>query len=100
MRIRIMIAALAAALLLPAGPVAVAGEGGSFTDARPYLVALEKGVEITPIITAGDVVGGYQMSGIPDGMGWYQSGTGTIELFANHELDGRPAYARVSQFTL
>jgi hypothetical protein len=40
------------------------------------------------------------MSGIPDGMGWYQSSEGTIELFANHELDGRPAFARVSQLTL
>jgi hypothetical protein len=51
------------------GPAAVAGDGGFFTEERPYLVSLEKGVEITPIITAGDVVGDYQMSGIPDGMG-------------------------------
>jgi hypothetical protein len=101
MRVRVMVVLLAAtASLLPAGPPAVAVDGGFFTESRPYLVPLEKGVEITPIITAGDVVGGYQMSGIPDGMGWYQSGKGTIELFVNHEFDGRPAYARVSQLTL
>src|SRR5436190_119561 len=65
MRVRIMVAVLAAALLLPAGPAAVAGGGGFFTDARPYLVPLEKGVEITPIITAGGVV---------DGTPWYFTG--------------------------
>ena len=101
MRVRVLVAALAAmALMLPAGPAAMAGDGGFFTDSRPYLVPLEKGVEITPIITAGDVVGDYQMSGIPDGMGWYQSSKGTIELFANHEFGGRPAFSRVSQLTL
>ena len=101
MRVRVMVAVAAVTvLLLPAGTPANAGNGGFFTDARPYLVALEKGVEITPIITAGDVIGAYQMSGIPDGMGWYQSSPESIELFANHELDGRPAYSRISQLTL
>jgi hypothetical protein len=102
MRARIMLAALAAlALALPGTTPATAARGVPFfTDVRPYLVPLEKGVDIVPLISAGDVVGGYQMSGIPDGMGWYQSSGSTIELFVNHEFDGRPAWARVSQLTL
>ncbi len=63
------------------------------------------GVEIVPLISAGDVLGpkepgAFQMSGVPDGLGWYQSTDGTLELFVNHEFDGRPSWARVSQLTL
>ncbi|MDP9242814.1 MAG: hypothetical protein M3O84_06540 [Actinomycetota bacterium] len=106
MRARITIAALAAlALTLPGGAAApaVAGPATPFsTDVRPYLVPLASGVDIVPLISAGDVLGGgvYQMSGIPDGLGWYQSSGSTIELFVNHEFDGRPSWARVSQLTL
>jgi hypothetical protein len=104
MRPRIMAAAFAALALTLPGTVATPAAAGPsepfFTDSRPYLVALDNGVDIVPLITAGDVVGDYQMRGIPDGMGWYQSSPSTIELFANHELDGRPSWASVSRFTL
>jgi hypothetical protein len=76
------------------------------TSERPYLVPLAPGVQIRPIISTGDVVGGrqggYQMSGVPDGLGWYASTDGSIEVFMNHELSALydPSGARVSHLTL
>ena len=76
------------------------------TSERPYLVPLAAGVEIHPIITTGDIVGGtragYQMSGVPDGLGAYRSTDGSIELFMNHELSARydPSGSRISHLTL
>ena len=68
------------------------------------LVALEPGVEITPIINAGDRVGdGFQYTGVPDGIGIYQSAPDRLEVFTNHELSyryGDPAWSRVSHLTL
>jgi len=64
-------------------------------------------VRIQPILSVGDVIGGqlggYQMTGIPDGLGAYRTGRSTLEVVANHELSGSaPAgvSARVSQITL
>ena len=76
------------------------------TSERPYLVALADGVQIRPIISTGDIVGGdrtgYQMSGVPDGMGAYQAAAGTVEVFFNHELSPRfdASGSRVSHLTL
>ncbi|HEY2803882.1 MAG TPA: hypothetical protein VGJ67_08200, partial [Actinomycetota bacterium] len=80
------------------------GRPDGFLTARgPYLVPLVNGVRVEPLLSTGDVVGRYQMSGIPDGLGAYRSSNRTIELFMNHELerdDGDPANSRVSQLTL
>jgi hypothetical protein len=76
------------------------------TSERPYLVPLVAGVQVHPIISTGDVIGGrdagYQMSGVPDGLGWYPSTDGSIEVFMNHELAARfdTSGARVSHLTL
>jgi hypothetical protein len=76
------------------------------TSERPYLVALAGGVEIHPIMTSGDVIGGtragYQMSGTPDGTGIYASTDDSLEVYFNHELSPRYDYsgARVSHLTL
>ena len=91
---------------MAASPVSVARGGGFVTDERPYLVSLVAGVQIRPILTSGDVVGGteagYQMSGTPDGLGAYSRGAGTLELYMNHELHGAfdASNARVSHLTL
>jgi hypothetical protein len=73
------------------------------TTARPMLVALESGVEIVPLLSAGDRVDDdFQYTGVPDGIGAYVSGD-HLEVFTNHELSyryGDPAYARVSHLTL
>jgi hypothetical protein len=62
-----------------------ASTGPSSSDA-PYLVPSRPGVELTSILTAGDKVDGYQMVGIPDGLGAYDNGDGTFTLLMNHEL--------------
>jgi hypothetical protein len=52
---------------------------------RPYAIPSVPGVEIKPILTAGDSVGNYHMVGIPDGLGALDCGQ-TFELFMNHEI--------------
>jgi hypothetical protein len=87
-------------IALAAAPNAV---GPQFvTGERPFLVALADGVVVQPILTTGDIVGDYQMSGVPDGIGWYESAPGAIEVFFNHELSAAwdPSGARVSHVTL
>jgi hypothetical protein len=88
------------------GWVATAATGPGFKTAkRPYLVPIEPGVVIHPIISTGDLVGGYQMSGIPDGLGAYTDG-GRVQVLMNHELGiafpGNPpgVDARISKVTL
>lgn len=69
----------------PGGALAAAASG--FKTAKPsYLVPTAPGVVVDPILSTGDVVGLYQMSGIPDGLGAYKTGN-TIQVFMNHELD-------------
>jgi hypothetical protein len=72
------------------GKLLAAAPSGFKTSKPPYLVPLEPGVVVDPILSTGDIVGdiasGYQMSGIPDGLGAYKTG-GTIQVFMNHELD-------------
>ena len=73
------------------------------TTARPQLVALAPGVTITPILTAGDVVGNFQFTGVPDGMGVYENADGRLVAFVNHELAhewGDVSDARVSRIVL
>ena len=88
------------------GLVATAASAPGFKTAkRPYLARLEPGVVVDPIISTGDVVGGYQMSGIPDGLGAYKD-SGNLQVLSNHELGktfpASPAGvdARISKYTL
>jgi hypothetical protein len=66
---------------------------------------LEPGVVVDPIVSTGDIVGGYQMSGIPDGLGAYKD-KGSVQVLMNHELGKTfPANppgvdARISKVTL
>lgn len=76
------------------------------TSVRPFLVPLQPGVLVQPILTTGDIIGqgsgAYQMSGVPDGIGWYESAPGVVEVYFNHELSAAydPSGARVSHVTL
>jgi len=71
---------------------ALAQQGPS-SSATPYLVPVAPGVQFTSILTAGDSVKkkhkgneDYRMAGIPDGLGAYDNGDGTITVLMNHEL--------------
>jgi hypothetical protein len=97
-----------------AGVIALAVAGGASskkvpglkTAKSPYLVPLAPGASVDPIISAGDIVGGYQMSGIPDGLGAYKDGQHSLQLLMNHELGrtfpGVPpgVDARISKLTI
>ncbi|MDP9354465.1 MAG: hypothetical protein M3R02_04150, partial [Chloroflexota bacterium] len=79
---------------------------GGFTEERPYLVAENPDtLEITPILTSGEVVrgSGYQMAAAPDGLGAYQDRDDAV-VFMSHELtaeDGEHiSNARVSRLVL
>jgi hypothetical protein len=89
---------------------AASGDGPGFkTSAPPGLVSLASGVRVDPILTAGDVVGSYQMTGIPDGGGIWRGPDGW-QWVINHEHANKTAYpgtdaadnfgARVSQIWL
>ncbi|MBU1690496.1 MAG: DUF839 domain-containing protein [Gammaproteobacteria bacterium] len=66
---------------------AMAAQGPS-SSLTPYVNAIAPGVKFTSILTAGDIAGnGYRMSGIPDGLGAYDNGDGTITVLMNHEID-------------
>ncbi|MGI8406290.1 MAG: alkaline phosphatase PhoX [Thermomicrobiales bacterium] len=93
----------AAAAATPVGtPVAL--QPGSMTSERPYLIALDPAtLKVTPILTAGETVGDYQMAGTPDGLGAFKDGADVI-VFMNHELTPENkeniSYARVSRLVL
>lgn len=77
--------ALAALIAMTSGAFAATGPS---TTTTPYLVPTAAGVELTSIITVGDLPAdnGYKMVGIPDGLGVLDNRDGTFTLFMNHEL--------------
>ncbi|MCY7339492.1 MAG: PhoX family protein [Sphingomonas bacterium] len=57
------------------------------TSTSPYLLASEPNVRFTSIVTVGDALpGGGVFGGIPDGLGAFDNGDGTITVLVNHEL--------------
>jgi len=52
----------------------------------PYLLPTATGWSATSLLTTGNVIGGYTMVGIPDGLGAYASGRNTITVLMNHEV--------------
>ena len=71
----------------PLGPV------GPSTSSSPYLLSALAGVAPTSVLTVGDSVPGatggtYKMAGIPDGLGAFDNGDGTMTVLMNHELGG------------
>ena len=74
-----------------AGPTAAASRGaatGPSSSHSPYVIGSQPGVVTKSILTVGDAVGGYQMVGIPDGLGAFDNGDGTFTVLMNHELGG------------
>src|SRR2546423_2513694 len=78
--------AVATGVLVLAG-AALAGQDPGFKTAKPaYLVPMTPGVVTDQIISTGDTIGGYQMTGIPDGLGAFKDGGDTLQVYMNHEL--------------
>lgn len=76
-------------LIAAAATVSVSAQSlitGPSSSQTPYLTPTSPGWSSTSILTVGDAVGGYQMVGIPDGLGAFSNGDGTMTVLANHEL--------------
>lgn len=90
--------------------VTAAGE----TKIAPYLIGSEPNVRFSVIATVGDALDTktdgtpYRLVGIPDGLGAFDSGDGTITVLMTHELGGTVGIVRdhgaagafVSQWTI
>jgi hypothetical protein len=104
-----IVAALGVLAMLPgsSGARTVHPDAPFITSQRPMLVGLEPGVDITPIINAGELIGGrlggFQLTGVPDGIGVYRSSVSRLEVFVSHETAyewGDASDARVSHLSL
>jgi hypothetical protein len=85
--------ALAAAISVAGTAVALAGgnSSGFKTEQPSMLSAVKPGVEITPLMTVGDVLpSGYRYEAIPDGISLQTRGRGRVDLFVNHETGKVP----------
>jgi len=60
---------------------------GPSTTTNPYVLPIADGVHITSLLTVGDGAAGngYQMVGVPDGLGMIRQGANLV-LYSNHEL--------------
>ncbi len=67
---------------------------GPSTKQSPYLLPLIQAFKTVSILSANDSVGGYKMSGVPDGLGAYDNGDGTFTLLMNHELQSTQGVVR------
>ncbi len=67
---------------------------GPSSSQTPYLTPTAPGWSSTSILTVGDAIGAYKMVGIPDGLGAYSNGDGTMTVLANHELGNTVGTAR------
>ncbi len=59
---------------------------GPSTAVAPYVLPISSDFQVNSLLTVGEGPGGYQMAGIPDGLGAYDNGDGTLTLLMNHEL--------------
>jgi len=75
---------------------------GPSTSTEPYLLGFEPNVHFSSILTVGDeiantdntVVSPYHMVGVPDGLGAYDNGDGTITVLMNHEISNTQGIVR------
>ena len=74
---------------------------GPSTTQSSYLVNLEPNITFTSILSAGDVVGTkkdgvtpWKMVGVPDGLGAFDNGDGTLTVLMNHEIGNTVGVAR------
>ena len=93
-----------AALMACAGMAFATGHTGVSSSASPYLVEVAGGpaVDVFSILSVGDSVTNtdgstYRMVGIPDGLGAYNNGDGTMTVLMNHELVTTQGIARAHQ---
>lgn len=80
-------------ILLPTGVSAspTVNSSGFQTSQPSMLTAVMSGVEVTPLLTVGDVLpSGFRFEAIPDGISVRARGQGRVDLFVNHETSKVP----------
>ncbi len=77
----------AAAVITGPSSQAVAAIGATASaPGSPYILPVQPGWSVTSLITAGNEIKGYRMAGVPDGLGAFDNGDGTITVLMNHEI--------------
>ncbi len=91
----VLAASLAVALTAPASAASSTSTGPN-TVRAPYILPVADGVHIRSLLTVGDAAAasnGYELVGIPDGLGATNQGSNVI-LYMNHELRDTQGIAR------
>lgn len=65
---------------------------GANAEAPIYMEGANSSVQLTPLASAGDMVGTYQVPGVPDGLGVIKSGN-KLRIITNHEWSATNAVA-------
>ena len=89
----LVLTTVAAGVAALTGGLALAADNpAGFKSAQPAMMtAVKAGVEITPLMTVGDVLSsGYRFEAIPDGIAFRTRGDGRVDLFVNHETGKAP----------
>ncbi len=85
---------IASMLISPSGAFAapIDGNNSGFKTAQPsMLTAVMGGVQVTPILTVGDVLpSGFRYEAVPDGISLRTKGQGRVDLYVNHETSKVP----------
>ena len=79
-------------LVIAPGTTVIGQNSSGFKTGQPsMLAAVMAGVEITPLLTVGDVLpSGFRFEAIPDGISVRNRGAGRVDLFVNHETSKVP----------
>ncbi|MBL8057849.1 MAG: hypothetical protein JNK29_14190 [Anaerolineales bacterium] len=91
--LRLLTALVIAALVIaPAGAASAGDNRSGYQTSQPaMLTAVMPGVQITPLLTVGDVLpSGFRYEAIPDGIAVRPRGQGRVDLFINHETSQVP----------
>jgi hypothetical protein len=92
-RRRILVSTCLAVALTATATTSLAASNGGFKTGRPsMLTAVKAGVQITPLLTVGDVFGdsGFRFEAIPDGISLRTRGQGRVDVYVNHETSKVP----------
>lgn len=86
-----------AALAVPLVAVAATATAtGPSTTTAPYVIPVADGVHITSLLTVDDgaASNGYELDGMPDGLGAHRSGRNDFTLYMNHEFNAQTGTVR------
>jgi Alkaline phosphatase PhoX len=79
------------AVAIVSGTAGAGDNDSGFKTSQPaMLTPVASGASVAPIITVGDTVRGYRFEAIPDGISLDPNGSGTVDVYINHETSTVP----------